>query len=80
VCTSSRRFKTLTRTVPDTSNQSSIVAFTVPRHPTRNTGVSIVGGHTDSPVLKLRPISKKQKGGYLLTAVELYGGGIWPSW
>lgn len=37
-------------------------------------------GHLDSCALKLRPVSKKTKAGYLQVAVELYGGGIWASW
>jgi aspartyl aminopeptidase len=30
--------------------------------------------------LKIRPVSKKSKAGYLQVGVELYGGGIWHSW
>lgn len=30
--------------------------------------------------MKVRPVSKKQKDGYLQLGVELYGGGIWHSW
>jgi aspartyl aminopeptidase len=42
--------------------------------------LAIVAGHTDSPCLKLRPISKKEKSGYKLVGVETYGGGIWATW
>lgn len=37
-------------------------------------------GHLDSCALKIRPVSKKTKAGYLQVGVELYGGGIWASW
>lgn len=63
-----------------TRNQSSIIAFTVPSNFTPGNGVSIVGTHTDSPNLKLRPISKRTKYGYLQVACETYGGGLWHTW
>lgn len=63
-----------------TRNQSSLVAFTLPHKPTQKTAISFAVGHLDSPCLKIRPVSKKSKAGYLQVGVELYGGGIWHSW
>ncbi|KAH8084247.1 putative aspartyl aminopeptidase [Filobasidium floriforme] len=65
-----------------TRNQSSLVAFALPHNvkKVRDVGMSIVAGHTDSPCPKLRPISKKTKGSYLMAGVETYGGGIWATW
>lgn len=63
-----------------TRNQSSIVAFTLPPKPNASTAISFAVGHLDSPCLKVRPVSKKAKDGYLQVGVELYGGGIWHSW
>ncbi|KAF8316850.1 aspartyl aminopeptidase, partial [Clavulina sp. PMI_390] len=63
-----------------TRNQASIVAFTVPSGFKPGNGISIVGTHTDSPNLKLRPVSKRTKYGYLQVACELYGGGLWHTW
>ncbi|KAK4689537.1 aspartyl aminopeptidase, partial [Tremellales sp. Uapishka_1] len=63
-----------------TRNQSSLVAFTLPHQPTASTGISFAVGHLDSPCLKIRPVSKKSKAGYLQVAVELYGGGLWHTW
>jgi len=63
-----------------TRNQSSIVAFTLPSKPTPKTAISFAVGHLDSPCLKIRPVSKKSKAGYLQVGVETYGGGIWHSW
>nr|ODN93997.1 aspartyl aminopeptidase [Cryptococcus depauperatus CBS 7841] len=63
-----------------TRNQSSLVAFTLPANAIPQTAISFAVGHLDSPCLKVRPVSKKTKAGYLQVAVELYGGGIWHSW
>lgn len=63
-----------------TRNQSSLVAFTLPPKPAPHSAISFAVGHLDSCCLKLRPVSKKTKSGYLQVGVELYGGGIWASW
>ncbi|KAF8211217.1 aspartyl aminopeptidase [Mycena galopus ATCC 62051] len=61
-------------------NQAALVAFTLPQKWKQGTGVSIVATHVDSPNLKVRPVSKRTKEGYLQVGVETYGGGIWHSW
>ena len=33
-----------------------------------------------SPCLKLKPVSKGKKSGYLMANVEPYGGGLWHTW
>lgn len=33
-----------------------------------------------SPCLKLKPVSKGTKSGYLMANVEPYGGGLWHTW
>ena len=63
-----------------TRNQSSIVAFTLPAKSSPQTAISFAVGHVDSPCLKVRPVSKRVKEGYMQVGVELYGGGIWASW
>ncbi|EKM59371.1 uncharacterized protein PHACADRAFT_249819, partial [Phanerochaete carnosa HHB-10118-sp] len=63
-----------------TRNQSALLAFTLPQKWEPGVGVSIIATHVDSPNLRVRPVSKKAKLGYLQVGVETYGGGIWHSW
>ncbi|QRV72845.1 aspartyl aminopeptidase [Ceratobasidium sp. AG-Ba] len=63
-----------------TRNQSSLIGFTLPKGWKEGAGFSIVATHTDSPCLKVRPISKRSKVGYLQVGIETYGGGIWHTW
>ena len=70
-----------------TRNRSALVAFTVG---SRYGGVGgggggfkIIGSHTDSPNLKVKPNSRRSNGGSSGTmqiAVECYGGGLWNTW
>jgi len=61
-------------------NRSTLVAFTVGGHYEPGGEFKVIGAHTDSPVLKVKPVSAKTAHGYVQVAVECYGGGLWHTW
>ncbi|KAF2321573.1 hypothetical protein GH714_000452 [Hevea brasiliensis] len=63
-----------------TRNHSTIVAFAIGKRYVAGNGFYVVGAHTDSPCIKLKPISKVTKGGFLEVGVQLYGSGLWHTW
>lgn len=62
-----------------TKNKSSIVAFAIGKKfdPASSGGFKIIGAHTDSPNLRIKPYSKRLSQGYVQLAVQCYGGGLW---
>ena len=64
-----------------TRNDSSIIAWTVPdRVPLPKSGLRMMGAHTDSPCLKVKPQPESHKNGYLQLGVEVYGGALLNPW
>lgn len=63
-----------------TRNDSSIVAFVVGADAQAHGGVRMVGAHTDSPCLMVKPVPEKRRAGYFLLGVEVYGGALLNPW
>jgi aspartyl aminopeptidase len=55
---------------------ASIIAFVVGSRPLVDTGFRIVGAHTDSPGLRVKPRAAQVGDGLLRLGVEVYGGPI----
>ena len=59
-------------------NQGSIIAWRMPKAPAR--GLRMVGAHTDSPCLKLKPAPVLSGHGVQRLGVEVYGGVLLNPW
>mmetsp|Transcript_76556 Transcript_76556/g.212641 ORF Transcript_76556/g.212641 Transcript_76556/m.212641 type:complete len:471 (+) Transcript_76556:113-1525(+) len=65
-----------------TKGGSEVMAFVVGGKFSGNgdSGLSMVGAHTDSPCLRLRPNSQMSSTGMLQVGIQTYGGGLWHTW
>lgn len=63
-----------------TRNQSSLIAFIVGESDLLQNGVRMVGAHTDSPCLKVKPQPDLQRHGFHQLGVEVYGGVLLNPW
>ncbi|MBW2939558.1 M18 family aminopeptidase [Zhongshania aquimaris] len=61
-------------------NGSSIVAFHCGKNPIQERGWRMVGAHTDSPNLKVKPSPELHRQGYFQLGVEVYGGALLNPW
>lgn len=55
---------------------AAIIAFVVGRAALAETGLRIIGAHTDSPGLRIKPRPAEEVGGMVRLGVEVYGGPI----
>jgi len=63
-----------------TRGGSSFIAFTLGDSAPSDSGIRMVGSHTDSPCLKLKPNAAFKAQGYWQFGVEVYGGVLLNPW
>lgn len=65
-----------------TINKSALVAFAIGGKYANGNGFKVIGGHTDSPNLRVKPCSERAgaAGKHVQLGVECYGGGLWHTW
>ena len=63
-----------------TRNGSSLLAFVHGRDSGPVQGMRMVGAHTDSPCLMVKPSPEKRRQGYLQLGVQVYGGALLSPW
>jgi len=63
-----------------TRNGSSLIAFRVGNTPLADTGIRIIGAHTDSPCLRIKPMPDIRRSGMHQLGVEVYGGVLLAPW
>jgi len=61
-------------------NGSSIVAFRTGSKDVTTSGIRMVGAHTDSPCLKVKPNPELRRKGFFQLGVEVYGGVLLNPW
>lgn len=63
-----------------TRNDSSLIAFQLGAEQSAEQGLRLVGAHTDSPCLKVKPNPEVNSQGYWQLGVETYGGVLLSPW
>ena len=63
-----------------TRNDSSLLAFRLGRQSPLIGGIRMVGAHTDSPCLRVKPQPELQRQGFWQLGVEVYGGALLAPW
>lgn len=63
-----------------TRNGSTLVAFRTGTRPPLDAGIRMVGAHTDSPCLKVKPNPELRRKGFYQVGVEVYGGVLLNPW
>lgn len=63
-----------------TRNDSTIIAFQTGQSDPVSHGIRMMGAHTDSPCLRVKPNPEIHKKGYYQLGVEVYGGALLNPW
>lgn len=63
-----------------TRNDSAVIALQLGSKPMVESGLRMVGAHTDSPCLKVKPQPELQRQGFWQLGVEVYGGALLAPW
>ena len=63
-----------------TRNDSSIIAVKLGKRPLAESGIRMVGAHTDSPCLRVKPHPELHRQGFWQLGVEVYGGALLAPW
>lgn len=63
-----------------TRNDSSLIAWRQPEHEDDEAGWRMLGAHTDSPCLRVKPNPELNRNGYFQLGVEVYGGALLNPW
>lgn len=63
-----------------TRNDSSIIAVKLGKRPLADSGMRLVGAHTDSPCLRVKPHPELHQQGFWQLGVEVYGGALLAPW
>ncbi|MDF3934228.1 M18 family aminopeptidase [Pseudomonas citronellolis] len=63
-----------------TRNDSSLIAFKLGNDSPLEQGLRLVGAHTDSPCLRVKPNPELARKGYWQLGVEVYGGALFAPW
>ncbi len=62
------------------SHGGALIAWVVPADAEPSRRFRIIGAHTDSPGLRVKPHPDTASAGWQQVAVEVYGGALWNSW
>ncbi len=63
-----------------TRNDSSLIAFSLGQDGALQRGLRLVGAHTDSPCLRVKPQPELEKAKLWQLGVEVYGGALFAPW
>ena len=63
-----------------TKNETTVMAFTVGGQYRPGNGFTALGAHTDSPCLRIKPVTCSTKAYALVLNTQPYGGGLWHTW